>query len=94
MINTVITTELETRQRDKANFLKVKMEAIDAMGSLTKYLADRREEIESQHDNIVKELLDYDERKRRTEASFERGLITYEEALHIIEHDAVKTFFE
>lgn len=93
-MTTVIVEELKRRATDHANMLKVKLEAIEAMGTLTKVLEDRKMELEVEYQSAVDEIVDFEERKHRSEIALENGLITFEEAQHIIEHDAVNTFFE
>ena len=93
-MTTIITEELKRRATDRANMLKVKIEAIEAMGALTKLLEDRKMELEIEHQNLVDEIVDFEERTHRTEIALKNGLITFEEAQHIIEHDAVDTFFK
>lgn len=93
-MTTVIVEELKRRATDRANMLKVKIEAIEAMGTLTPLLEDRKMELEIEYQNAVDEIVDFEERKHRSEIALENGLITFEEAQHVIEHDAVNTFFE
>ena len=94
MIDTIISIELEHRARQKALDHKTMIEGINAMGLLTKMLMESKEYHTKEYERIMKDILDYKERKHRTESAYERGLITYKEAEHLIEHDAVDTFFE
>ena len=93
-MTTVITEELKRRAQDRANFIKVKIEALEAMGITTKVIEDRKMELEIEHQQLVDEIVDFDERTHRTEIALKNGLITFEEAQHVIEHDAVDTFFK
>lgn len=93
-MTTIIVEELKRRATDRANILKVKIEALEAMEPATKVLEDRKMELEIEYQNAVDEIVDFEERKHRSEIALQNGLITFEEAQHIIEHDAVNTFFE
>lgn len=93
-MTTVIVEELKRRATDRANMLKVKIEALEAMETVTKVLEDRKMELEIEYQNAVDEIVDFEERKHRSEIALENGLITFEEAQHVMEHDAVDTFFK
>lgn len=93
MLDTIISITLEHRVRQQALALKADIDALNESG-MCKILIDIKRDKEALYESLTKDLLDYEERKQRIENAFTTGLITHDEAEHLVEDDAVKTFFK
>ena len=94
MIDTIITIELEHRARQKALTLKDKIDKLTELSETCRALVIDKEDAITEYESITKDILDFTERKEKTETLFTKGLLTYQEAEYLIERDAFKAFFE
>ena len=94
MIDTIISIELEHRARQKALTLKSKIDELTELSEICRVLAIDKEDAINEYESITKDILDFTERKEKTETLFAKGFLTYQEAEYLIERDAFKAFFE